>query len=532
MKRAILALCLTSIAGVVAAGAMAACSSSSGGNAATGGPDTGTGGDTGPGDAGGGGTFMPEIACTDTIDSVYADPGDVSSKPKGAILKCAKDKDMSAADLTAAVDVADDAGNRAYTGPAFTSGAHVYRILYRTTRGDPKSSPGYSSALLLLPETPRLGTGKPLPVILAAHGARGQTGKCAPSKDDPAAAFVEEDFQHLVYPFVGLGFPVIAPDLAGYANFGGANNPPPAFDDLNDVGRSMLDGARAIRGVIPSSLTQQVVIIGHSQGSYNAMAALALADSYGLDGIVSAVAVYSPIWASQRGWAAIFAEPSTYTFAASSLGSVSIWYHYTHSFLLDGPDKALELFDPTKAATVQAFVNNDCWSKSYPDLEEAGTSANDLFSSTYRQAITYAAIPAPLGGGGNCPTKLCTTWIDRMTADYPHFTGGATKVPMLVWYSNNDTTLTPDLAQCVFNRLSGDKLDYQLCYDTSPVGHGGVVAENAGYVVDWVAHETLPDAGAPAMGNCSALANNDAGVPQLVTPDGGAQLCNPIVSTQ
>src|ERR1035438_134185 len=45
------------------------------------------------------------------------------------------------------VDVADDAGNRAYTGPAFTSGAHVYRILYRTTRGnnaDPtKSLPGY-----------------------------------------------------------------------------------------------------------------------------------------------------------------------------------------------------------------------------------------------------------------------------------------------------------------------------------------------------------------------------------------------------
>jgi hypothetical protein len=494
--------------------------------------DTGAGGDA---EAGPPGTFMPEIACSDTVDSVYADPGDVSGKSIGAIIKCAHDMDLTAAQLTAAVDVTDDAGNIAYGGPPLTSGAHVYRVLYRTTRGDktdPKASmPGYSSALLLLPDTPREGTGKQLPIVVAAHGSRGQAGACAPSKDDPAAQYVEEDFQHLVYPMVGLGFPIIAPDLAGYANFGAPGNPPPTYDDVLDVGRSMLDGARAARNVIPGSLTQQVVITGHSQGGYTALAALAVSDSYGAGGTISAVAVFSPLWLSQRTWAAAFADPTDYAFAKSSLGPVSIWYHYTHSFLLDGPDAALELFDPTKAAAVQSFVNNDCWAASYPVLEEAGTSMNDLFSAQYRGAVTGAAIPPPLGTNGNCNgNALCQTWIDRMTADYPHLDGGAASVPILVWYANNDTTITPDGMQCVFNRLSGDQTNYTLCYDKNPVGHGGVLAENAGYAVDWIAHQTL-DAGAPATGNCSTLGKNEAGVPQLLTADGGAQKCNPLVST-
>ena len=204
-----------------------------------------------------------------------------------------------------------------------------------------------------------------------------------------------------------------------------------------------------------------------------------------------------------------------YSFAASTAGPVSLWYHYSHSYLLDGPDAALELFDPAKGAAVQAFFNNDCYQNSYPDLEEAGASADDLFSQTYQTAITHAAIP--LLDNGNCyGNALCQTWIDRMTADYPHLTGSAAKVPILVFYGNNDVTVTPDEMQCVYNRLSGDMVNYQACYDQNPVGHSGVVAENSSYVADWIAYKTL-DAAAPAMGNCSALADNDAGAPQLLT---------------
>ncbi|HEY8041059.1 MAG TPA: alpha/beta fold hydrolase [Polyangiaceae bacterium] len=517
MNRLALASCLMLLAGG-ATGGVAACSSSSSGTS------PGDGGADGPA----AGSFLPEIDCTDTLDSVYADPGDVTAWPKGAIIKCAKDQDLSIADMTAAVDVVDDAGDLSYTGKPFTSGAHVYRVLYRTERGDPASTPGYSSAIVFLPDTPRSGT-TPLPIVVAAHGSFGQAGKCAPSKSDPASQYVREDFQHLVYPMVGLGYPVIAPDLAGYANYGGAGNPPSAYDDVADVGKSNLDGARALRKLIPGSVTQQIVLTGHSQGGYTALATLALSDSYGADGTIAAVAVYAPIWLSQRVWAAILLAPGSYSFAQSSVGKASVWYHYTHAELLDGPGHGVDLFQPSKQAAVKAFVDNDCWSATYPDLYAAGSSANDLFLDTYVKAIALPATPA---GGGNCNgDATCQKWLDRMTADWPHLTGNAAKVPILVWYANNDTTVTPDAMQCVFNRLTSDGTSAQVCYDTDPVGHTGSIAENADYVADWVAQKTLGGP-APAAGHCTALAANDAGVPQIVDGTGKPVACNQLLSNQ
>jgi hypothetical protein len=46
-------------------------------------------------------------------------------------------------------------------------------------------------------------------------------------------------------PLAGLGYVVLTPDLAGYANFGAPGNPPSAYGDTQDVGKSTLDGARA-----------------------------------------------------------------------------------------------------------------------------------------------------------------------------------------------------------------------------------------------------------------------------------------------
>src|SRR5438132_342793 len=77
-------------------------------------------------------------------------------------------------------------GGEGYQGKPFTSGAHVYRILYRTERGDAANSAGYSSAIVYVPDTPRTG---PAPVVVASHGSRGQAAKCAPSKGDPAGDY-------------------------------------------------------------------------------------------------------------------------------------------------------------------------------------------------------------------------------------------------------------------------------------------------------------------------------------------------------
>jgi predicted esterase len=519
---------MTIAMGTAAVGGSAACSGGNGASAA----DAGAGGD-GPGtiersaeaSAGDGGAFAPAIACTDSIDSVYADPGDVSGQAKGAILKCAHDVDLPAAALLAAAK-ADNAGSPPYAGADYTSGAHVYRVLYRTERGDPLASPGYSSAAVFLPDTPRA---RQLPIVVASHGSRGQAGPCAPSKLDPAAADVNGDFIHQVYSLVGFGFAVIAPDLAGYANFGGAGNPPSAYGSAADVGKSTLDGILALRNLLPaSSLSDKVVITGHSQGGHTALSALALSETYAHAGTIAAVAVYTPLWLSQHAWAAILLEPNTYGFAQSSAGAVSLWYHFTHGELLDGPGHGADLIQPAQQAVVKSFVNNDCWSASYPDLAAAGASANDFFLPSYVSSAAVAATPL---GGGNCNGDMtCETWLARMTADWPHLTGAAARVPILVFYANDDTTITPDGMQCVYDRLSADGANYRVCYETNPVGHSGVVSNDADYVADWLAEQTL---GAPGpTETCTALATNDAGVPQLTDPAGNPIACNSLLPTE
>ena len=132
-------------------------------------------------------------------------------------------------------------------------------------------------------------------------------------------------------------------------------------------------------------------------------------------------------------------------------------------------------------------MNTDCWAESYPDLMDAGASASDFFTPAYVNGI---GLPSSTFGGGNCMGDTnCTTWLARMTADWPHLTGAAAKTPVLVVYANDDTTITPDVMQCVYNRLSVDQAAYEVCYDPNPVGHSGSVSENADYVADWIAQQ-------------------------------------------
>jgi pimeloyl-ACP methyl ester carboxylesterase len=528
-----------------AAGGIAACSSSSNGPSGSG---SSSGGGEASTDAPPVMGLVPEIACTDSIDSVYGDPGDVSSQPKGAILKCAKDGDMTASELQAAAQAGVDAGNAPYQGKDFTSGAHVYRVLYRTERGDPNNSPGYGTALLLLPETPRNG-GKGLPVVVAAHGSVGQAPGCAFSKnamDEPTAPnnaqYVQFDYRHLVYPLVGLGYAVIAPDYSGYANWGkgGVNNPPPQYDSAPDIGKSVLDGARALRRVIPSSVSQQAVIVGHSEGGGAALSALWLAGSYGLDGVLSGVAVYAPLWFSRRPYGILLSLPSQFPLSTSTAAVVSLWYHWSHSVLLDGPDAGYELFQASKVPDLQNFFSNDCWAATYPDLTKNGEQTDsDYFDPAYVQAMTQAL---GIFGNGSCgdggAAQACQTWIDRMTADWPHLDGGAAQVPILLWYANGDTSLPPDYMQCALNRLGADGVNAKYCYDTTdntingqPQGHGASVSHNAAYVADWIAQLTLPDAGAPTE-QCQPMATNEAGAAQLYDNEGGAVSCYRYIPTQ
>ncbi len=462
------------VVGVVGLVVLGACSTSSNGSGSSSGSSGGTdGGSDGSVVAG---SFALEVDCKDTVEAVYGDPG-VLPAEKGAILKCVKEKDLTKEQLQATA--------KDYVGKPFTSGAHVYRVLYRTERGDSANTPGYSSASVYIPDTPRVaaGGGQLLPVIVSSHGTAGQAPNCAPTKNEGTA--------YMTYPIVGAGFAVIAPDLAGYSNYGAANNPPSGYAQAADVGKSTLDGARALRKMFPASVSDKVVILGHSQGGGTTLAALALSDTYGSGGTLAGVVAYAPLWLNEASWGALPLLADTYTFASAAfINAVDIWYIYTHGELLDGPGHGGDPFVASSRAAIKSLVDTKC-DISADLLAPLGKDIRDVLDPAWQTSVKS---DAALGSG--CGDALCRKWHDRFAADRPHLTGNVGKIPILLPYGGKDTTIPADRMACVIDRLDTDKANYKLCFQPD-AAHTPVVNVTADYANDWIAARTLGAAEPP-----------------------------------
>ena len=109
-----------------------------------------------------------EVACADTIDSIYADPGTLPAD-KGAIIHCAKDKDITANEIQALLT------SEGTTIRPVTSGAHVYRILYRTERGDAANTPAVAQPVCP-GRIPVVAPGQPPQPVRPLRGQRPQRG--------------------------------------------------------------------------------------------------------------------------------------------------------------------------------------------------------------------------------------------------------------------------------------------------------------------------------------------------------------------
>lgn len=484
MRTAVLAL-----ATLAALGALASCSDDDPKPAAT--PAGDAGADSGSLEA-------PATACADALDSVYGDPGALAPDPaaRGQIVRCAKDADVTKDAMQAKLT------ELGYTGKPLTSGARVYRVAFRTERGDAASTPAVSSAAVYVPETPRAAK---LPVVVASRGSRRQAARCAASKLEPGLG-VNDDLYRQVYALAGAGYAVIVPDLAGYANFGAPGNPPSAYAQAADVAKSTLDGARALKNLFPV-LDDKVVIVGHSQGGHTALSALALAETYGTVAPIVGVAVYAPLWLSQRSWGAVLYRPVGKDFPlkevpgtpptpASAAGPVSVWYHYTQAELLDGPGEGKKLFAADKQDAVKEFVETECWASEYPKLQALGTYADELFDPAFVQQVGFASI-----GSGSCdPGSACEKWLARYSADRPRLTGKAAQTPILVAYGAKDTTIPPSRMKCALDRLAQDGAQVTVCLEPEQT-HGGILDARGSYVADWIGSVALGEA---APGACPA----------------------------
>jgi pimeloyl-ACP methyl ester carboxylesterase len=453
------------------------------------------------------------ISCNDTIESIYADPGPLPAG-NGTIIRCAKDGEISAADLYAKAKAntsADStpATNLGYAGRAFTSGVKMYRILFTTERGDANRTHGYESAKVFIPDTPRAAK---VPVVIGARGSRGQAGACAASKETPGLDSINHDFEAMAYPVVGLGLPIIIPDLGGYANFGAPNNPPSGYIAYDDVGKGTLDGGRALKNMVASGLSEQTAIIGHSQGGHNALSALGLAESYAPELNVAAVANFAPAWINSRLWGALFQVQTQYSInVAAYLTGADVWYHYTHGELLDGPGHGLDIFAADKRDAIKAWVETQCWgdeglgqllpialygTPAMPQQAtgDAGAEPTGTVSMLYDPSFVKSVKTAAAFGQGCAPgDALCEKWIARYIADRPHLTGKAVTTPMLFVHGLADTTIPSERMKCSLDRLKEDGTNLGVCI-LPDRGHEGIVRQKIDYIVDWIAAKTLGEA--------------------------------------
>jgi pimeloyl-ACP methyl ester carboxylesterase len=279
----------------------------------------------------------------------------------------------------------------------------------------------------------------------------------------------------------------------------------------------VLDALRALRTLVTTGLSDKSVIVGHSQGGHAALSALALSPTYAPDLTIAGTATYSPLWFNEASWGVLLYLPSLFPIAQNNfVVATSIWYHYSHAEILDGPGGGLALItnDPTKSALVKNFFDNTCESDDLSVLNQLGTTASDFYDPTFASAVGAMA-----ASGAACPTDpvkgpICQKWQARYAADRPALTGSAATTPILFVYGLDDTTIPPERSTCGMDTLTAQNNNVTFCIVPGE-DHGGILKVKADYVNDWIAGVAL---GATPPALCTLHSRND------VANDAGAPI--------
>lgn len=318
-------------------------------------------------------TDLPIVPCTDTPADVYL----AAAQPNaalGAILACAVDPVLAAADLPALVG----------DGIEVTSAVRQYRVAYRTR--DAHGGPAVSTARVYLPSTPRA---HPVPIVVAMHGSVGLADHCVPSVDSDNS---------LPLPYAARGFAAIAPDLAGLGNAGTQD-----YLDNHTQGWQTLDGARALRAMLPAGLTaSELVITGYSQGGGAALSAHALihADPPGAGTLVATV-VYAPEWPISMksfDYEAMLRDPTALTIIEGlSYSSVAVMRQY--AFLEDhvGDGHGKQAVPAPFQANLETNIQSQCLVALGGYIQTSMLHTGDLIDGTLRTSLVSC-----MDGGPGC----------------------------------------------------------------------------------------------------------------------------------
>lgn len=159
--------------------------------------------------------------------------------------------------------------SRDYEGPHAIDGAKNSLVLYAQQAHDGAGLVGVSG-IVSVPEGTAPSGG--WPVISWGNGSRGMADRCALSRDESESSgdLVNEQF---VSEWIDKGYAVVRSD---YEGLGTPGNHPYLIGP--SAGRSMLGIVSAARE-LESSLSDNVVLVGHSQGGHAALWGASMAES-------------------------------------------------------------------------------------------------------------------------------------------------------------------------------------------------------------------------------------------------------------
>jgi hypothetical protein len=459
------------------------------------------------------------LPCNDDLSTFWdlpagLPPFDLSHR--GDIVRCAMDQAYSVDDVQAA------AAELGYQGPTLQSGARVVRIAYRTLRlADDNGSPvdGISGALVYLPDHPRAGVA-PEPLVVAAHGTIGIADICPPSRVGPMQLGNQLDDANSMYlAFVGYGWPVVAPDYAGF-NFGATT----AWCLAEDEAHALLDSTRAMKNLlVPGALSGKTVLAGHSQGGHAVLSAHSFAASYGLEGDLVGVVGFAPLWINNGSWAAALSPIAGLNTTDDAYTiQYAIDYFYGHGEVIDGAGHGTDMIQSGKAAAVRTMITTMCEDEVANDLPELGSVPTDFFDDTFALEVSTCVL------SGVCVGSDQSTWMPRFQADRPAI--GADGPPIVIWAGGMDQDVTPGLIECGLDRMNSDLASdtdptttITLCADPTAVHSGsigdpdpssGITRRGMPWVNEWISARTL---GTPAPSPCLGKSG--------LTPDGGTLTC-------
>jgi pimeloyl-ACP methyl ester carboxylesterase len=449
------------------------------------------------------------VPCTDTAESLYV--GVPSGLPaydashRGDVFRCAPDRWISATELDAV------ARANGYAGPALTSGATVFRIVYRTERVAVNGAPapeGHSSAFLLVPDAPRSPGG----LVVYAHPSVGIAPVCAPSRIDLTVADDPwEPVRAPILALVGDGWTVIAPDYAGFG-FGDA----PGFANAEDEAHSILDATRAAAKALPAGmLPDKVAIVGHSIGGHGALSAHSYAASYGHSGELVGVAIYAPFWVSGLAWGAILYPASGFNVQnAAYVLEYQLDFFFANGELLDGTGHGTDLLQADKRDPARQLLSTQCLDEVAEQIGTLGPRPIDYFTP---EAVD---VLGPCGITGDCTAAGAAPGGTRFKTNRPPV--DAAGPPIAMWFGGADTTIPPSFARCAVDKLERDvgtsgTTRLVSCLDPTAT-HTAVPAAQAAWVNAWIGarvsggtEPTCTEPPRPAAGGaeCPAVPLND-----------------------